>query len=72
MYMYVSYSDVSLLFYLTCCMSLLQGEYVGARDNLEVALAVIRCPIPTSYYGIITGLLWSLFSHVLFQVDKLL
>lgn len=45
-----------------------QGEYVGARDNLEVALAVISRPIPTSYYGIVTGLLWSLFSHVLFQV----
>ena len=47
----------------------IQGEYVGARDNLEVALAVISRPIPTSYYGIVTGLLWSLFSHVLFQVD---
>lgn len=45
-----------------------QGEFVFARENLEVALAVTSRPIPTSYYGIVTGLLWSLFSHLLFQV----
>ena len=41
---------------------------MNARENLEVALSVISRPIPTSYYGIVTGLLWSLFSHLLFQV----
>ena len=41
---------------------------MSAREYLEVALAVINRPIPTSYYGIVTGLMWTLFSHVLFQV----
>ena len=41
---------------------------VSAREYLEVALAVINRPIPTSYDGIVTGLMWTLFSHVLFQV----
>ena len=41
---------------------------MSAWEYLEVALAVINRPIPTSYYGIVTGLMWTLFSHVLFQV----
>jgi len=33
-----------------------------------VALAVISRPIPTSYFGIVTGLVWTISSHVLFQL----
>ena len=55
---------------LTCCVVTLQGEFVQARDNLEVALSVINRPIPSSYFGMAAGLLWSLFSHILFQVSQ--
>lgn len=41
-----------------------------AKDNLETALSVINRPIPTSYLGMTSGLLWSLFSHLLFQVSS--
>ena len=44
---------------------------MSARSNLETALSVINRPIPTSYLGIISGLLWSFFCHVLFQVSSL-
>ena len=47
---------------------LLQGEFVSARENLEMALSVLGRPVPSSYYTLVPTLLWSLVSHFLFQV----
>ena len=41
-----------------------------AKENLKAALSTINRPIPTSYFGMIPGLIWSLISHILFQVSR--